>query len=168
MQKWCFSPEGHPQHCVHRPVYVDRSLIDCCSEPSPSPAEARRFPLYVSSTRRRHSPSQLLALQVAAVTLSRSNTGIPANLPHMELQRENPKVGNPSVGCRGIRWRGCVSILHPGLQQGPNNGRRPDGRLVHNTSLEYSRYIRVALMPILSLSETVTVSTGLGLNKAAV
>jgi len=63
---------------------------------------------------------------------------------------------------------GCVSVLHPGLQRGPNNGRRPAGRLVHNTSLEYSRYIRVALMPILSLSETVTVSTGLGLNKAAV
>lgn len=60
MQKWCFSPEGHPQHCVHRPVYVAHSLIDCCSEPSPSPAEARRFRLYVSSTLRRHSPSRCL------------------------------------------------------------------------------------------------------------
>ena len=33
-----------------------------------------------------------------------------------------------------IRWLGCVTILHPGLQQGPSNGLLPDGRLVHNTS----------------------------------
>src|SRR6218665_1902926 len=60
-------------------------LFDCCGEPSPSPAEARRFRLYASNTPRRHLPSQLLALQGPPDT-SVSNMVIPANLPHMELQ----------------------------------------------------------------------------------
>jgi len=41
------------------------------------------------------APSEpLLALQVAAVTPSSSNMVIPANLPHMELQHENPKCAS--------------------------------------------------------------------------
>src|SRR6218665_3961332 len=60
VQKWCFSPERHPQHCVHHPVYVACSLFDCCGEPSPSPAEARRFRFYVPNTLGRHPPSRCL------------------------------------------------------------------------------------------------------------
>src|SRR6218665_1726348 len=47
---------------------------------------------FTSRTHWDGTPEPLLALQVAAVTPSSSNMVIPANLPHMELQRENPKV----------------------------------------------------------------------------
>ena len=98
----------------------------CCSQPSPSSVEAHRFWFYVLNTLRQHPPSRMLALQVAAATLPipTSHTSQPA--PYGVATRE-PEGWQPIGWLSWYPPLGCVSVLHPGLQRGPNNGRRPAG-----------------------------------------